>query len=131
MKLALSLTSGFIAIFPSFWWILLYSPGVIAGTAGTISLVALNPSSTMRIVTGVFAGVAPVCSVAACIAFLTYIGNRRMGDGKAFVLEALCFLCALPCVLMPGALFSDWVLGIVANNLVGYPYGGSDAVKAL
>jgi hypothetical protein len=129
MKLALSLTSGVIGIHPKYLWGLLYLPGVVAGTAGTISLVAINFNHTIRIITGVFGGVALACSILAsiieCCRWHADIGHPRSrwilsGIGTIFLFILIC-----------GALYSDWVLAVIENNLVGYPAGRNRGIQAL
>ncbi|KAK6593045.1 hypothetical protein H4I96_11643 [Botrytis cinerea] len=113
MKLALSLSSGFIAIFPSPWWLLLYLPGVIAGTAGTISLASTNFTNTMLIVTAVF-------------------GAEKGDRFDSGLLGFMGFYTAsIPVCVVFGALYSDWVLAIAAKNLTGYPTDESSLVQAL
>ncbi len=54
MKLTLSLTSGFIALTPApfgAFWLLLYLPGLIAGTAGTMSIAKSDFTHPIRIIT--------------------------------------------------------------------------------
>jgi hypothetical protein len=123
MKLALSLTSGVIGIHPKYLWGLLYLPGVVAGTAGTISLVAINFNHTIRIITGVFGGVALACSILASII------ECCRHPGPSWILWGIgtIFLFILIC----GALYSDWVLAVIENNLVGYPAGRNRGIQAL
>lgn len=134
MKLALSLTSGVIALFPEKpFWGLLYLPGVIAGTAGTISLVAPNLSHPIRIITGVFGAVALICSIVAVIIGYHLWKRGHGGSGCFAGLLIVLYGCAaiLPFLLIFGALYSDWVLAVVEDNLVGYPYGRNKGIQAL
>jgi hypothetical protein len=134
MKLALSLTSGMIALFPEEpFWALLYLPGVIAGTAGTISLVASNLSHPIRIITGVFGVVAFICSIVAVIIGCHLWKRGHGGHGCFARLLIFIYGCAaiLPFLLIFGALYSDWVLAVVEDNLVGYPYGRNKGIQVL
>ncbi|TGO75606.1 hypothetical protein BELL_0203g00020 [Botrytis elliptica] len=132
MKLALSLTSGFIAIFPSFWWLLLYLPGVIAGTAGTISLASSNFSSRMSTITAVFGGVGLAIAIATVfISCLWFSGSDKNPFGTGALIGLSGYASCVPICLVFGALYSDWVLAIVADNLMGYPSGQSKSVQAL
>ncbi|TGO42901.1 hypothetical protein BHYA_0004g00270 [Botrytis hyacinthi] len=132
MKLALSLTSGLIALFPSFWWLLLYLPGVIAGTAGTISLASSNFSPRMSTITAVFGGVG--LAIAIATVFITYFwfsGRDKNLFGAGALIGLSGYASCVPICLVFGALYSDWVLAIVADNLMGYPSGQSKSVQAL
>ncbi|KAF7951554.1 hypothetical protein EAE96_006859 [Botrytis aclada] len=132
MKLALSLTSGFIAIFPSFWWLLLYLPGVIAGTAGTISLASSNFSPRMSTITAVFGGVGLSISIATVIIFWFFLsGSGRNPVGTGALIGLGGYASFVPICLVFGALYSDWVLAIAADNLMGYSSGASKSVQAL
>ncbi|TGO65224.1 hypothetical protein BCON_0003g00170 [Botryotinia convoluta] len=132
MKLALSLTSGFIAIFPSFWWLLLYLPGVIAGTAGTISLASSNFSPRMSTITAVFGGVGLAIAIATVFIFcLRFSGSDKNPFGTGALIGLSGYASCVPICLVFGALYSDWVLAIVADNLMGYPSGQSKSVQAL
>lgn len=132
MKLALSLSSGFIAIFPSPWWLLLYLPGVIAGTAGTISLASSNFTNTMLTVTAVFGGVSLACCIVSIITSCFLLGSEKGNDidSGIFALFGSYAVCIPVCVVF-GALYSDWVLAIAAENLTGYPTDESKLVQAL
>ncbi|KAF5870159.1 uncharacterized protein Bfra_010305 [Botrytis fragariae] len=132
MKLALSLSSGFIAIFPSPWWLLLYLPGVIAGTAGTISLASSNFTNTMLTVTAVFGGVSLACCIASIIISCYLLGSEKGDNLNSGVLALFSFYTvSIPVCVVFGALYSDWVLAIAADNLTGYPTDESDLVQAL
>ncbi|KAI9644706.1 hypothetical protein NHQ30_006732 [Ciborinia camelliae] len=126
MKLALSLTSGFVVIFPSAWWALLYLPGVIAGTAGTISLASSNFTGKMSTITAVFGGV----GLAFCIATVMIFWCRNKYETERAFAKGILKACLLACLVF-GALYSDWVLAIVADNLTGYPFGQSKLVQGL
>jgi hypothetical protein len=123
MKLALSLTSGVIGIHPGYLWGLLYLPGVVAGTAGTISIVAINLNPPNRIITGVFGGLALVCSILARI----IVSCRHPGPSWMLWGIDTIFLFILIC----GALYSDWVLAVIENDMVGYPAGRNPGIQAL
>ncbi|CCD52250.1 hypothetical protein BofuT4_P080450.1 [Botrytis cinerea T4] len=132
MKLALSLSSGFIAIFPSPWWLLLYLPGVIAGTAGTISLASTNFTNTMLIVTAVFGGVSLACCIVSIVIACFLLGSEKGDRFDSGLLGFMGFYTAsIPVCVVFGALYSDWVLAIAAKNLTGYPTDESSLVQAL
>ncbi|KAJ8059733.1 hypothetical protein OCU04_011377 [Sclerotinia nivalis] len=132
MKLALSLTSGFITIFPSPWWLLLYLPGVIAGTAGTISLASSNFTNKILAITAVFGGVSLACCIVIMITSWFLLGYKRGDRFNTGVLLSLGFYTvSIPVCLVFGALYSDWVLAIAAENLSGYPTDEPKLVQGL
>ncbi|TVY22566.1 hypothetical protein LHYA1_G008327, partial [Lachnellula hyalina] len=139
MKLALSLTSGIIGLQTrddsedERWWGLLYLPGVVAGTVGAVSLAASNFIGPMGAITVVFGGVALMSSMAAVPILVGYYrdGDRQATRAEAFtILVPGLFLVFLLIVLILGALYSDWVLAVIANNPVGYPTKGSKGIQA-
>ena len=131
MKLALSLTSGIIGIHPKYLWGFLYLPGVVADTAGTISLVAINFNHTIRIITGVFGGVALACAI--LVSIIECCRWQDNSDHKHSRPHWIVFGVGtiLLFILICGALYSDWVLAVIENNLVGYPAGKNRGIQAL
>ncbi|KAJ5918564.1 hypothetical protein N7466_010556 [Penicillium verhagenii] len=130
MKFALSLTSTLIGFVPSPFWALVYLPGVIAGTAGNMSLVGSNFTHSMVTITAVFGSLAITCAVLSVIvALMLWHGKDPCASG--ILIGLIGYLSFIPFVLVFGALYSDWVLAIVGNNLVGYPYTGSKIAKVL
>lgn len=79
MKLALALTSTLIGLYPEPWWVLLYIPGAIAGTAGTISLATSNFGHSMMIVTAVFGTLALACSLVTMTITCFLLGGTEGG----------------------------------------------------
>jgi hypothetical protein len=133
MKLALSLTSGVIGLHPKYFWGLLYLPGVVAGTAGTISLVTLNFNHPIRIITGVFGGLALACSIVAVIIECCRCLDLERGKGPCSECRWILYGIGafMPFMLIFGTLYSDWVLAVIENNLVGYPFGRNRGIQAL
>ena len=127
MKLSLSLTFGLISTFKTKWFLLLYLPGAIAGLAGVFSIAASDMSdSAMKLITGLFWGLAGMTSWVMIIVGITGWGGSDRG-GRGRVLQAIII-----CIAAWGALYSDWVLVIVAQNgVAGYPYQALRWVKAL
>ena len=125
MKLSLSLSFGFISIFKTKWFTLLYLPGAIAGLAGVFSIAA-SDMSDLKFITGLFWGLVGLMSLTMIIVGITgWGGSDRGGCGR--VLQAIII-----CIVSWGALYSDWVLVIGAQNgVAGYPYQELRWVKVL
>ncbi len=79
------------------FWLLLYIPGVSAGMAGLLSLVAktINTNHDVMIITAVFGSVT--------LAMAVVVG---------------LFVC---CFGVLGAFYSDWILAAIAKNMTGTP----------
>ncbi|KAL3297364.1 hypothetical protein RB213_011272 [Colletotrichum asianum] len=121
MKLSLSLTYGLISIFHAKQISLLYLPGAIAGLAGSFSIAASTMSEpAMKLVTGLFWGLAGMTSATIILAGCTW-GRGQYTPAAVLV-----------CVMAYGALYSDWVLVIVANaGVSGYPHRSPTWEKVL
>jgi hypothetical protein len=127
MKFSLALTSGVICIYPHEWWLFLYIPGAMAGTIGSISLAESNFGSKMQIITGAFG----VAGIAWYIAAFFLYNKLRVSDPDDFIFNILFWFAFVPFMVIFWALYSDWVLAIAGNNIMGYPYGANKAAKAL
>ncbi|KAN0089717.1 hypothetical protein V8E51_019977 [Hyaloscypha variabilis] len=123
------------------WWLLLYIPGVGAGMSGLMSLVfkEIGHNYHVKIITIVFGAVTgfPVCLMLILGIYQICsqcCGSRRkeMGAhnssteslGKSTVTYTIMvFLVAASATSVLSALYSDWILGAIAGNLVGWPSG--------
>jgi hypothetical protein len=121
------------------WWLLLYVPGVVAGLSGLLSLVfkEIGQNAHVKIITEVFGTV--ICFPAGVMLIVGIIGmcsqccgsrkeevnNSSMENlGKSTVaIGVMVFLVAGSATSVLAALYSDWVLGAIAGNLVGLPSG--------
>jgi hypothetical protein len=120
------------------WWLLLYVPGVVAGLSGLLSLVfkEIGQNAHVKIITEVFGTV--ICFLAGLMLIVGIIGmysqccgsrkevnNLSMENlGKGTVaIGIMLFLVAGSATSVLAALYSDWVLGAIAGNLVGLPSG--------
>jgi hypothetical protein len=120
------------------WWLLLYVPGVVAGLSGLLSLVfkEIGQNAHVKIITEVFGTV--ICFLAGLMLIVGIIGmysqccgsrkevnNSSMENlGKGTVaIGIMLFLVAGSATSVLAALYSDWVLGAIAGNLVGLPSG--------
>lgn len=137
MKFALALTSSLIGFCPSDYedkamWVLVYIPGAIAGTAGTISLAISGFNHSIMVISAVFGCLALACSLVSMIIACCACRYKDYNPCVKGALGGLTgFLAFIPYTVVFGALYSDWVLAIVGNNLVGYPFGDNRVVKVL
>lgn len=119
------------------WWLLLYIPGVVVGLSGLLSLVSkeIGHNHRIKIVTEVFGGAIalPVLVmliigiVGMCLQCrksreeqannwsIENLGKRTMATG------VIALLVAGSATSVLAALYSDWVLGAIAGNMVGLP----------
>ena len=98
-------------------WVILYIPGLITGFVGLCPLVKENWSNdVVRIVTYAFGGVVISAGVMGGVIFFC----QRNDEG--FVMAWLWGIAAATigwgCL---GAIYSDWILAAIAENLVGIP----------
>lgn len=125
MKLGLSLTSVMIGFSPEKEWVILYVLSAVPGTVGTIFLAASYFNGAMKIVTGVFAGV----GFLICFAVLGWgLDHHGRSPGGMFGVMLAAMFGFMPLL---GAVWSDWVLAVIADNTAGYPYRSNKAVQAL
>jgi hypothetical protein len=98
-------------------WVILYIPGLITGFVGLCPLVKENwDNNVVRIVTYVFGGVVIGIGVIAGVIFCC----RRHDKGfvEAWLWGIAASIIGWTCL---GAIYSDWILGAIAENLVGMP----------
>jgi len=122
------------------WWLLLYIPGVVAGLSGLLSLVfkEIGHNHDVRIITEVFGIVIALPAALMLIFGITWMCSQCCGTRKAVApnnssMESLgrstiavgimVSLVAGSATSVLAALYSDWVLGAIAGNLVGLPSG--------
>ncbi|KAE8447825.1 hypothetical protein EG329_010054 [Mollisiaceae sp. DMI_Dod_QoI] len=121
------------------WWLLLYVPGVVAGLSGLLSLVfkEIGQNAHVRIITEVFGAV--IALPAGLMLLVGIIGMCRQCCGSrkeemnnssmenlgknTVAIGIMVFLVAGVATSVLAALYSDWVLGAIAGNLVGLPSG--------
>lgn len=125
MKLGLSLTSVMVSLVPSKIWAIFYVVASIPGTVGTIFLAASDFNGTMKIVTGVFAGVGFLVQLVVIIVGVHRYAHSTGGRVAVGLAAIFGFMPLL------GAFWSDWVLAVIADNIAGYPSKSTKAVKAL
>jgi len=99
------------------YWVILYIPGLTTGFVGLCPLVKENwDNDVVRLVTYVFGAVVIGAGVTVTVIFLC----RRNDEG--FVMAWLwgigAALIGWGCL---GAIYSDWILAAIAENLVGIP----------
>jgi len=101
-------------------WVFLYLPGMIAGFSGLISLVIENWKGhpKLHIITYVFGGVLGFCVLLFCLFML---------DGVAEGLAAAVGLGFATFAAL-AALYGDWALGAMTDNLLGTPSGDSSGL---
>ena len=121
------------------WWMLLYVPGVVAGLSGLLSLVfkEIGHNADVKIITEVFGiviafpaglmlivGIVSMCRQ-CCGSRKEEVHNSSMEDlGKTTVaIGIMVSLVAGSTTSVLAALYSDWILGAIAGNLVGLPSG--------
>lgn len=121
------------------WWMLLYVPGVVAGLSGLLSLVfkEIGHNAHVKIITEVFGivvafpaglvliiGIVSMCQQ-CCGSRKEEVHNSSIEDlGKRTVgIGIMVFLVAGSATSVLAALYSDWILGAIAGNLVGLPSG--------
>ncbi|KAI5843589.1 hypothetical protein BZA05DRAFT_439186 [Tricharina praecox] len=99
------------------WWLVLYILGMVVGLAGLISLVreAWLESWTVRITTYVCGGAAVVMLAVWALYSCCYIDRGQKAGFRLFVVPLTLGLIA--------ALYSDWILAGLAENLIGVPSG--------
>jgi hypothetical protein len=121
------------------WWMLLYVPGVVAGLSGLMSLVfkEIGHNADVKIITEVFgivialpAGLMLIVGIVSM--FRQCCGSRKEevnnSSTETLVMETvaigyMAFLVAGSTTSVLAALYSDWILGAIAGNLVGLPSG--------
>ena len=101
-------------------WLILYIPGLITGFVGLFPLVKENwANNVVRDVTYAFVGTIIGASLVGA-AFYLFAGE---GSTAGFSLYGVG--SALMAIGILGVLYSDWVLGAIAENLGGTPSGDS------
>jgi hypothetical protein len=128
MSAMLSFTSITTAVEPqsrrSVYWSFLYFPGLVTGFVGLCSLVNQDwKEKTVQIISFAFAGTLVLVSVVGVI-FLQCLGSdsrtlKRLA--KSPLAAGIILFVTGTSVL--GALYSDWILGAIGDDLVGFPSG--------
>ncbi|KAF8186441.1 hypothetical protein BJ912DRAFT_971909 [Pholiota molesta] len=106
------------------WWIILYIPGMLAGMIGLMNLVVKVADQIPDLLA---LTIAFYCIIGAglVVGTISMIIICFMGGGvphKVFVTGTLGTLIAFVGL---SALYSDWSLGIMLNNILGIPSGDS------
>jgi hypothetical protein len=105
------------------FWTLLYIPGVIVGLAELISLVIqeIRHNPTVERITLVFGTVVATLAVLSLIAVII-ISDSDGGLVRVIGWSSVGFLFgAATTIGILGPLYSDWILGAIAQNLAGTP----------
>jgi hypothetical protein len=104
----------------SAFWAIIYVLGLIVGMTGVGSLVRQTwDSSTVRLITYIFAGICGGVGVLAMIAGVFGAWGETV-DCSTFAVGPMAFIGgAIVCAV----LYSDWILGTIAGSLAGIPSG--------
>lgn len=97
--------------------------GGVVGFVGIVNLVKGNIGSNaqLRIITYVFAGAAGVVTLATMVCALAVYPSQRYLSSNIFGSFLFGCVCCLVCLTVLFALYSDWVLGTLAEDLTGAP----------
>jgi hypothetical protein len=115
------------------FWLLLYIPGVAAGMAGLLSLVAdtIATNHNVMVVTAVFGSitlfVAAVVGLIVCCVFADKASTGVIFGSFVGSSLSAC-LVALGCFGILGAFYSDWILASIAENMSGVPSSDNAAL---
>ncbi len=115
------------------FWLLLYIPGVAAGMAGLLSLVAktIGSNHNVMIVTAVFGAitlfVAAVVGMIVCCTFTDKASTKKI-FGSLVGSGVTAGVTALGCFGVLGAFYSDWILASIAENMSGAPSSDNAAL---
>jgi len=95
------------------WWLVIYILGTLFGLVGLVSLVimAWEDNKVVELTTYIFGGIAVVVTV---VLWALGPAGEQLGFGVLVLLLTLGVIAAL---------YSDWVLAGLAENLSGMPYG--------
>jgi len=104
------------------WWILLYVPGMMAGVIGLMSLVGkvATHSHPLLSLTVSFYLIIGASSIVSFIS--TIVIYYRRGDVPGNYIKG-GFALTIAFFLVLSALYADWCLGIMLDNIVGVPSG--------
>jgi hypothetical protein len=98
-------------------WLILYVLGLIVGLVGLGSVVKETwNDNTIRIITYVFGSVCGLVALVFAVGGLFDVRKNENTDGLLAGPGA-----AIVVTVVLGALYSDWILGTIAYNLVGVP----------
>jgi hypothetical protein len=101
----------------SMWWILLYIPGVVVGFVGLYPLVKESwDNGVVRTISYAFGGTALGIGITSGVIF--FFCKK---DGGFVVTWIFGTSITAAAVVALGVLYSDWILGAIAGNLVGFP----------
>jgi len=103
-------------------WVFLYVPGMVAGFVGLISLIIENWAHhpKLHIITYAFSGV-----LFFLFSVFSIFSIWLMGDESRSGTALMSFFGALTSFATLAALYGDWALGAMADNLLGTPSGDS------
>jgi hypothetical protein len=111
----------------SAWCLALYVPGIVVGFVGLVPLVKQSWSNhTIGIITYVFGGVIVGLGI-AIVAYSTYNDPQKGDGGLLFCSGGITmswFWGLSTCIGVwgvLGVLYSDWILGCIAEDLAGLP----------
>lgn len=98
------------------WTLLFYAAGMVVGMVGLLSIVwNLRHNEQILDITAVFGAVtATIIVVCILLVFFHCCSCMSINIGKAIL--AMFFTTILVC-----ALYSDWILGVIAGSLEGFP----------
>jgi hypothetical protein len=134
----MSLTLGFLSIHATtlfrngreddgiqvLWWLVLYALGLIGGLAGLFSLVVqtIHMNYNVLIITAVFGSVLAAAIVLFWFIILFWTWDEiESKTGGGFLSGLGAVVVGAAGMGLMGALYSDWILAAIANNMTGVP----------
>ncbi|KAF8647328.1 hypothetical protein AX16_006790 [Volvariella volvacea WC 439] len=107
------------------WCIGFYCFGMIPGMVGLMSLVKQNwfEYRSLRVLTICFYAFVGLGMAIGLLVSLWFCCSADYDKDDALSAPLIGFACTLGCFILGSALYSDWALGIMSENLVGFPSG--------
>ncbi|KAF8647311.1 hypothetical protein AX16_006773 [Volvariella volvacea WC 439] len=107
------------------WFITFYCLGMIPGMVGLMSLIKRSwfDYRSLRVLTMCFYAFVGLGMVLGLLASIYFCFSPGYGKGDVLGAPFVGFWVTLWCFILGSALYSDWALGIMSENLVGFPSG--------
>jgi hypothetical protein len=101
-----------------FYWLIFYACGVITGFTGLVSLVIQSwETQSVVLITEIFGGIAGFIAV-ICV----FVSCSMYIDGQEFSESGYSYIQTVGgWVGILSALYCDWILGAIADNMIGAP----------